>query len=382
MSSPLKDFFHYSKGERRGTLWLLTILLILLIFYFFQQWKSITPNKTSHSEQVIIERFSADTYNKSKYSKAKTNISYFDFDPNTIGVEDWQKLGFSEKQAKSIEKYKSAGAQFFKKEDLKKLFVVDEEKYLELEPYINIEKTDNSSGSSNYKKYKYDKIEYPKSDYDKPRYRIVTIAESSEPIYNGLGTHELEMRYSRTDAGYKYVLVANLDSIAQLSVLTKAAYENITSEDINSLKGYYRIKAKEDKAPQKIINIKTADTTEVKSLRGIGSSFAKRIIKYRNMIGGFISKEQLKEVYGLDQDKYDQIEAFIKVDPNDIVKININSATVDELKTHPYIDWKMANSIFFYRQSHGNYTQVEDIKNSDLITDELFSKIAPYITVQ
>jgi competence protein ComEA len=88
------------------------------------------------------------------------------------------------------------------------------------------------------------------------------------------------------------------------------------------------------------------------------------------------------EVYGLDEEKYKLIKEFITVNADEIVQININKATVDELKSHPYINWKVANSIFFYRKAHGNYSQVDDIKNSDLINEELFIKIAPYITVQ
>jgi competence protein ComEA len=381
MSSPFKDFFHYSRGERRGALLLLTILLIVLVFYFLQQCKSTYPEAISQTDQVSIKRFSSNDYKFEKSTASLDSIDYFKFDPNTIGVTEWKQLGFSEKQAQSIEKYKNSGAQFFKKEDLKKLYVVDDAKYQQLKPYIAIEAFE-SKKKANYKDYKYDKKDYPENDYGKPRYRIVTIAESAEPIYSGLGQYTLEVRYARTEDGYKYVVVANLDSLNQMSVLKNTKFENLAHQDISSLKGYYPIVAKADKEPQKVIEINTADTTEIKSLRGIGSSFAARIIKYRIMMGGFHSKYQLMEVYGLDEEKYKLIKEFITVNADEIVQININKAIVDELKSHPYINWKVANSIFFYRKAHGNYTQVEDIKNSDLINEELFSKIAHYITVQ
>ena len=127
-----------------------------------------------------------------------------------------------------------------------------------------------------------------------------------------------------------------------------------------------------------LVELNTADSTQLTTLKGIGPFFAKTIIKYRNLIGGFVAKEQLLEVWKFDQEKLDEIEKFITVDASKIKKVNINTCEAADLK-NGYIKWNVANAIVNYRKSHGKYTLVEDIKKTDLVDDETYRKIAPYL---
>ena len=131
-----------------------------------------------------------------------------------------------------------------------------------------------------------------------------------------------------------------------------------------------------------VIELNSADTTALISLKGIGSSYARRIIKYRDLLGGFIKKEQLLEVYALDKERYDGLSENVTVDASKIKTLDINTVTLDELKKHPYIKYNIANLIVNYRKQHGNYKTVEDIKKLNLMNDTLFAKIAPYLTVK
>ncbi|MDD5570458.1 MAG: helix-hairpin-helix domain-containing protein [Bacteroidales bacterium] len=131
-----------------------------------------------------------------------------------------------------------------------------------------------------------------------------------------------------------------------------------------------------------IVEINSADTNGLKTLKGIGSSFAKRIIKYRNSLGGFYKKEQLLEVWGIDSVKYFQFIDFVEINPAIIKKININSSGVDEIKTHPYIKYNIANAIVNYRKQHGSYKTTADIKKIVLIDEKIFQKISPYLKIE
>ncbi len=131
-----------------------------------------------------------------------------------------------------------------------------------------------------------------------------------------------------------------------------------------------------------IVDINIADTTEFMKLRGIGPAFAKNIIKYRERLGGYVKKEQIKEVWGIDSLKYNAIAKNLIVKPYNIQKININDAGVNDFKKHPYIDLFVAKAIVNYRDKHGKYAKVEDIKKSALVYDALYNKIAPYLTVK
>jgi competence protein ComEA len=129
-----------------------------------------------------------------------------------------------------------------------------------------------------------------------------------------------------------------------------------------------------------LVEINAADSAQLTKLKGIGAFFAKTIINYRNSLGGFVSKEQLMEVWKFDKEKYDGIEKYITVDASKVKKININTCDAKQLK-NPYINWNTANAIVNYRLKHGKYKAVEDIKKTDLVDDEMLHKIARYLII-
>ncbi|MBL7731721.1 MAG: helix-hairpin-helix domain-containing protein [Chitinophagaceae bacterium] len=128
-----------------------------------------------------------------------------------------------------------------------------------------------------------------------------------------------------------------------------------------------------------VVEINTADTTAFISLPGIGSKLASRIINFRDKLGGFYAVEQVKETYGLPDSTFQKIKQYLKAEPSQIRKININTATAEELKTHPYIRWQLAKTIIAYRNEHGHFYQPGDLKKVITVTDEIFKKIEPYL---
>jgi competence ComEA-like helix-hairpin-helix protein len=88
------------------------------------------------------------------------------------------------------------------------------------------------------------------------------------------------------------------------------------------------------------------------------------------------------ETYLLPDSTFQKIKPYLFVSNSSLKRININTASVDEMKAHPYIKYNMANAIFQYRQQHGNYISVEQIKKILIITDEIYQKAAPYLSVK
>ncbi|MFF5379843.1 ComEA family DNA-binding protein [Pedobacter suwonensis] len=131
-----------------------------------------------------------------------------------------------------------------------------------------------------------------------------------------------------------------------------------------------------------IVDINTADSTQLDEIKGIGETFARRIIKYRERLGGFYKKEQLLEVYGLDSNKYAEIKDQIKIGNTPLKTININTAGFNDLKRSPYLSFKQINAIIQYRRQHGHYTGVADLKKIILLNQEVIDKITPYISFQ
>jgi competence protein ComEA len=126
------------------------------------------------------------------------------------------------------------------------------------------------------------------------------------------------------------------------------------------------------------ININSDDSTAFIALPGIGNKLAGRITSFRQKLGGFYSVEQIGETYGLPDSTFQKIKPLLKIDGT-IKKININSATKDELKDHPYIRWKLANAIVEYRNQHGNFTAVDDLKKIVLVDEKTFEKLRHYV---
>jgi competence protein ComEA len=166
-----------------------------------------------------------------------------------------------------------------------------------------------------------------------------------------------------------------------------AKVKAISTELYESLEPYILVPSeKEGKSAfvkeNKIIDLNTADSLALVEVDGIGPSYAKRILRFRNSLGGFISKEQLKEVRGMDDKTYSTIISRITIDSTEIQKIDINTCTMEQLSLHPYISYNQARSLVNYRTAHGHYRAVADIKKCDLISEELYRKIAPYLKAE
>ena len=131
-----------------------------------------------------------------------------------------------------------------------------------------------------------------------------------------------------------------------------------------------------------IIEINSADSLMIESLPGIGPALTKRIIAYRNKMGGFYTIEQLKEVWGLQDSVYQKIKDKIIVNAETIRKININQASFEQLKINPYIGYKLASTIINFRNQHGFFKSLEDIQKIILINDEIYNKISHYLVVE
>ena len=158
---------------------------------------------------------------------------------------------------------------------------------------------------------------------------------------------------------------------------------SITDADYQRLEPYINIPAiyqhTEKAAPGEIIEINSADSAKLIRIRGIGPVFAMRVIRYRERVGGFYNKEQLKDMFGVDEAKYTEIEHGISVNGKNITKTNVNTATFDQLKHLPYLSFKQMNAILAYHAQHGDYESIADLKNIAILDDGILRKIEPYL---
>ena len=129
------------------------------------------------------------------------------------------------------------------------------------------------------------------------------------------------------------------------------------------------------------ISINTSDSSQLLVLPGIGPVFASRIIKYRNLLGGFVSVEQLIEVYGLKEETIRQVRDLILIDTFEIRKMDINQAAFGDLLRHPYLDLNDVKSILKYRDFKGHFNSLHEIEQNHLLSDSTLNKVKPYLQI-
>ncbi|MGK7392534.1 MAG: ComEA family DNA-binding protein [Candidatus Cyclobacteriaceae bacterium M2_1C_046] len=147
---------------------------------------------------------------------------------------------------------------------------------------------------------------------------------------------------------------------------------------------YKTEKATPVKAPEPLLfNINQADSLTLIKIRGIGPVLSSRIIKYRNLLGGFTDTIQYKEVYGLSPEVLEQLYLSAVIDKDfKAVPLNINEADKETLARHPYISWKIAGAIVAFRKQHGKFGTLDELLEIKLLDHKTFKRIVPYLSLQ
>jgi competence ComEA-like helix-hairpin-helix protein len=130
-----------------------------------------------------------------------------------------------------------------------------------------------------------------------------------------------------------------------------------------------------------LVDINSADTLELVKLKGIGRSYARRIIAYRQLLGGFVRAEQLTEIWGFTPEMLHSIQSNIIIDSTQVQPININLVTFQDLKKHPYLTDYQAKAIIYYRETKGNIENLDEILKNKLVDAVTFKKIKGYMVV-
>ena len=137
-----------------------------------------------------------------------------------------------------------------------------------------------------------------------------------------------------------------------------------------------------DIKPDVAIDINKSDTLGFRSLKGIGRAYSRRIVKYRESLGGFFKIDQIAEVYGIDSVLFDSIKDRLVVGNKDFAKISLNTSTFEQLRKHPYISYQVARGVVNYREQHGNFTEIEQLRKLYAVSDDLLKKLSPYLMIE
>ena len=129
------------------------------------------------------------------------------------------------------------------------------------------------------------------------------------------------------------------------------------------------------------VDLSTADSTELEKIPGIGPSFARRIINYRNKLSAYCSLNQLMEVWGMSDSLFQKIKPYIYISDTLPGTININAISIQDLGKHPYVGYSTAKIIINYRDQHGAFKSIDAMRKVPVLTDEFFHKLSPYLVL-
>ena len=305
---------------------------------------------------------SLNSLRRDKTAYDKTRLTPFYFDPNNMPAKKWKKLGLKDWQIEVIKNYERKGGKFYQNSDLAKMYCLSNEEYKILEPYIAIEKKPENTNETAIRPFRFDPNRIPKNEMQKMKLKeslINAIANYREKGGKFYKKEDLKKIYTITDI--EYGILEPFIYIEEDSIMIKTGPHRQTDT--------------------LLVDINTADTLDLQQLKGIGPAFSGRIIKYRELLGGYCDKNQLLEVYGMDKSRFEGIKNHILINENLVNKINVNQASIKEMIKHPYIEFYVAKSIITYRKKNGSFKNLEEIKNAKLIYEELYQKIVPYLTI-
>ena len=296
-----KDFFYYTKSERRAILLLLAIALLLLGIWAVMEYLRPVEVPVTLSESEEIDSFLANLEEQEKIRKSHTpkneiSVVLQPFDPNTADSVLLRQLGLPVYIVRNILKYRAKGGVFRSPESFSRIYGLKEEVYQKLKPYITI-----------------------------------------APL--------VSVSHVRTDTFRQLK-----DTIPYIP-----KYEEGTIVDLNK-----------------------ADTSILKRIPGIGSTLARMIVVYRQRLGGFYDVSQLQEVphVGVELNKW-----FV-VTPAGLHKIQVNSASLDKLRSHPYMDFYKAKAIMEYRRKRGKIKGLSQLSMFEEFTEKDLKRLSPYLTFE
>ncbi len=294
------QFFSLSKSEQRGNIILAALILLVAAAYyllpFFPGYEAV--DYTEFEEEIAAFRQAQQKIRDSirieklqnagklDSALARLKINPFPFNPNQLAVEEWRKLGLTNKQIQAIRNYEAKGGKFRKKEDLKKMYTISDAEYQLLEPYIRL----SPKNEKQPKKVKQNALSVP-------------------------------------------------------------------------------------------VGINSADSAVLAHDLGLAPWLAARIVKYRNLLGGFYTKQQLTEVYGFDDKLLSEKSSSITVDSSLVRKLNLNKASFKQLLRHPYISYELTQYIVNTRSAKGRFSSIDEINEAPLVDDELFARLKHYLKV-
>ena len=357
----IRDYFTFSRNERKGIVVLLILIFLLaltnkLVFYF-EKPASIDAALLDTAIQKL------GSYNDSinSISQKKAFKTLFYFNPNTIDSVALDSLNIQELVKLNLLKFRRKGGRLNVNADFRKIYGVTNQIYNQVSPFLLFEHEQNSPKIAvpSTKLFSFD----PNNATDSEFLRL----GFSEKQIAAIRKYHEKVGHFKDKADFFRIRVIRDD---QKQRLADWIIIGNTSEAIREEKSTIKTAL--------TVELNTADTIRLEQMPGIGSVLAKRIVKYRDLLGGFYSVDQLSEVYGLSENALQQLAGRVTVDVSKIRKIDLNFSDLNELSRHPYLQKSLAKKIIKFRSRFGNIKEITVLRDSMILNIDEYNRIKPY----
>lgn len=356
-----RQFSSYSRSDRNAIIILSVMILLVIVatklFPYF-----LKPEPDDFSELLsIMEEWENEQVPKNKESY----VFLFKFNPNVISEEKLDSLDISSFIKHNILRYREAGGRFDAPEDVRRIYGMNDSIFSILENYIDIPADNNSKLMAEIPEVN---PSPPEGTFDPNiagRERLKKFGFSDFQANNLLGYRENGGSFEKPEDLLK---IYGIDSALFHHLLPLIEIE--WSNEFH----------KNEKENIKIVELNSADTTELMALPGIGPVYASRIIKYRDLLGGYCLTAQLLEVYNFPEETFNLVSGYVSVDTVKLKKLRVNFLEYADLIRHPYLNSAQVNAILDARDKYGSFKNMKDIEELEIFDTETFSRIRPYIT--
>jgi competence ComEA-like helix-hairpin-helix protein len=356
-------YLYFSRLERLGTA---AMLLLAVVFWLLPRvlafWRPSPP-----VDFTAFEKAAAAYYASLNEKNAPEPSELFPFDPNTADAGDFRRLGLSPRVVSAILRYREKGGRFKKTADFKKIYLLPEEDYERLEPWIEI-----NLGGQHRPVYASENKRFPEPEHT-PAPFDPNRASEEELVQVGIPRAAARSIVNYRSKGGVFRKKEDLKKIYTLPEAVYIRLEPFIDMPAEAHQMPARPAFEREKRPPKTIaelDANLATVADWQNLPGIGAWRAQQITGYREKLGGFIRIEQVAEVKGLPDSVFMAIVPFLRLSTAAVRTIDLNRASVDDLEKHPYISAKQARLIVHYREQHGPFQSPEELLKLPAVVDK------------
>lgn len=353
-------FFSFQRSDRNAIRILSLLIFVVVVANYWQ--KNREPVSDSNFSEM--EKLFSMWDSMAAAPLLVETLDLFDFDPNTISDQQLDSLALPEMVKQNLIKYRMAGGKFVIPNDIRKIYGMNDSVFARIEKHIHIFNTIPKSIPVASEPH----AEEPSGIFDPNK------ATVQELEYFGFSRYQAKNLVNYRSKGAVFV---NPGDIIRVYGVDSALFKQVKKYMVIEPG---KIKSSQPSIAFDSIELNSADSAALIKLSGIGPYYANGIIKYRNLLGGYYSKNQLMEVYNFKEETFAKIQSLVFVDTLHIKKIRLNFAEYKELLRHPYLNKEQVNELVKVREEEGALNNISELYSLKFFDAETIKKISPYIT--